>query len=1615
MNRLKLFATATLMALTLTACDEGTPPPVEPPPPPTPVGTISGTVTIDGSAASGITATLSSGATTTTGSGGSFAFSGVEAGTYTVTVSGFPEDATFAQVTQSATIATDGQNVQLNFAGEYIRSSAVVGNVVAADAMMSGGDGQPETLAGVTVTLDGEHAMGETMETGMDGGFAFTGLRAGTYTVTISDFPEDISFETVSVEVEIEVGEVGSADFTGHFIRTSAVEGQVIIEGEGLAGITVTLSGGPSDERFTMMTDADGMYRFEDLRPGDYTVSITDFNPRDYEFAATSQDVSVDLDETGTVSFTGVLLRTSGISGRVSVEGMGLGDIAVTLSGAADASTTTDAGGQYAFAGLAAGDYTVTVAVESDAYVFDGMSMDVTVGDDESKIVNFEGAHARTASVSGMLFLDELDKNNMMDAGEHPLPAAGVPVALVGPGVNDQRLDATGPDGSFGFSGLRAGSYQLVVPIDASVAATLAAADVAYGGPGTGYAFALDVGEQKTQAVPFDITHTTVNFTVSLRSGEEMGDALPGASVSLYGANSAMVGSGMTGDDGSVAIKVARAMTSGNMVNAGVSADGYDVADGMTEVSWDPQMFATSGANENDIVNLNVDVSISGATVDRGDYGGGEALAGWAIDVMMGDAAVADAPAALGDDGSVAFTTTVESVPASFTFTVADDQDDELDGGEMYEASGGGYTHTGLSVAGNMDAEPIVVTYTTQTLKVYVHHERDQVRGYTGNVGHADVRMSGLVDLEVRHATGSGGRFTSSIPNDDWDSRANSSGSRGAYTFSHLPADMDIVVRADAKDGYMLLDLDRIDTYRNMDENGVMGGAFGAMGGWGHTVTLCPLTETEPTGQDFGKCGSFAVVTTHNVSANVSKNGVRKSGTGFRENHPNDTRKSGIMVSLTPVESKNLAGVGRDFTTASSDDPTTEIDERTDHVFGTMAAGAYELGLPDGWRAMVGDAGAAGALSPLGAEGHGTNVHIDVTPSTATLYGFVRNTDRAGLANVTVTVNGQTATTDDLGRYIVSGISRVRPGDEQLFVNTARAGYPETKPDSTNNPAYEDDADPKHPNPIPGFAANAVRGPYNITLSGANNTVAITGTVTESGTGAGIKGVRIKVNNKDPLNGEPSGSKKGQLLTGDDGTYTAVVAVQPTNDPIVTVSASKSGYHFQPPSSPVAAIPGANPSANFTGYPASEITGRVTAPGGNLSMSDVTVTAYSDPDMTDSLHAVTTTETGTFSLKVPTLSGTVYLDAKPRATTAADFGAGYEDLRDAEMYVWFDPPTTRPNSSIAVIPGQLLQFGTFKGYSVQPRITSVKRRVLEHDVETTTTTPAIVPPIADRQGTDGFALVRGEPTNVIEVKWEYDTRNATGAHSVANDAAITLGGIAGTTTATATLPANVTTDLTADPPVVGRDIERANMADGRPVTHKRTTTYDIPVDGLANYGKRDVTVAVVATGNDPAATATATSASKELAAVASAVTGLSAKVTVTGDAGATQAHNLTATWYGPGSPGLNHRIALLVPLSDTESRWLVFDDSPAQPEITRDVDPTSAKVRQWSSVAFDLNATASLGDPPTWSGDDGASTHTIDLDMLKKATHLRIDTRVIGPSTATSTVWMRHTSVPISR
>ncbi len=1174
-----------------------------------------------------------------------------------------------------------------------IRSSAVVGSVIAADAMMSGGDGQPETLAGVTVTLDGEHAMGETMETGMDGGFAFTGLRAGTYTVTISDFPEDVSFETVSIEVPVDVGEVGNADFTGHFIRTSAVEGQVVIEGEGLAGVTVTLSGGPADESYTAMTDADGMYRFEDLRPGDYTVSISDFDVRDYEFAATSQDVSVDLDETGTVSFTGVLLRTSGISGRVSVAGMGLDGIAVTLSGAADDSTMTADGGQYSFAGLAAGDYTVTIAVESDAYVFDSMSEDRTVGDDDSQIVNFEGAHATTASISAMLFIDEgaAGRNDMHDEGETAFPSAAmlealqaggvalppllpVPVTLVGPEVNQMTSGALNvATGQVVFSGLRAGSYHLQVGslgallagLPPQVAAVLQ--DYEYGGPSEGYAIDVDVGEMATQGVPVDITHTTVHFGVTLKSGDTRGMPVPGATVTLSTGHS-----GMTGEAGEPAmIRFARAGTSDNMVSAGVEVEGLHVAEGMSPVVWDPTSPYTQGANANDILNLNVAVSISGATVET-EYGGGTALAGWAINVMSGEDAVEGAPEDLDDEGNASFEAAVEAddLPVSYSFSVAAEQNDSLDGGETISADTVDYAHTGLTLGGEEVA--LEVSYATQTIMVYVHHERDQVEGYTGGVLGGDRRTSESVDVGIRYVSGSRSHaFTKEM----WDAGKNTDEEKGVWTFTGVPADKDVLVVASvAADANVVIHgSDQLATFEDFEDNGVTGSAFGALGGFHHTVELCPLQASAPAGQDFDECASFAFVNTYAVSGWVWKNGVeRDDDDGFDLSLIDDEEPvavEDIEVSMTAVEGKNLAGEDESHNSTNEDgDATIPFD------FGDMADGVYALSVPDGWMATaVEEPGGDGDKLPKEflledkVDGDGA-LNIDVTPATGVLYGRITDdgTDQPA-KGVTVTVNGTASdVTDEFGRYIVEGFDKRKPpAKKAIVVSLSGAGYVAATDSITK------------------FTANMPME-NDLKIESLGEVATVSGTVTRSN-GDPVAGVSILVNGKAPLNAT---GKPKALKTGDDGSYSALVNA---GDVIVKPSAPKMAVSFIPASHAFSIIVGQEfDGIDFVAYDHATITGRVLDPdGGPVQHVKVTATAAGAAADADPTASYTTRSTGAFSLSVPFGAYTIAGDGQDGSYT-------------------FKYPSD--NQTVNVAPGQRVAFGdieaTLSASGRPPRFTS---------------------------------------------------------------------------------------------------------------------------------------------------------------------------------------------------------------------------------------------------------------------------------------------------------------------
>jgi hypothetical protein len=296
MKRLKYFTLAALVAFAACGEDE-TPPVVE-----TITGTISGVVTIEGVGQSGVSVALSSGATATTDGSGAYSFANVEAGAYTVTISGFASDATFASTSKAATISTDGQVVQVNFDGSFVRTSAILG------AVSAGGP-----LSGVTVSIGSS-----STQTDANGQYSFSGLRAGTYTVSISGFDASMYiFASTSQTVTLGVGESQVVSFSGQLATTAQIVGSMYLDempkndnfdaaedAYMVAGVPIELEIAPGNT-VTVETDANGAYAFTGLAAGAYKVSIDHSGiPAEVSLGTqASAVVTVTVGTTGEVNF----------------------------------------------------------------------------------------------------------------------------------------------------------------------------------------------------------------------------------------------------------------------------------------------------------------------------------------------------------------------------------------------------------------------------------------------------------------------------------------------------------------------------------------------------------------------------------------------------------------------------------------------------------------------------------------------------------------------------------------------------------------------------------------------------------------------------------------------------------------------------------------------------------------------------------------------------------------------------------------------------------------------------------------------------------------------------------------------------------------------------------------------------------------------------------------------------------------------------------------------------------------------------------------------------------------------------------------------------------------
>jgi len=915
----KYLAAATLLVLPIiAACGED----VMPPPP---TGSIVGQVSIEGMGIDGVTVSLSNGASTATAGGGNYRFDNVEQNSYTVTISGFPADASFDQTSAPASIGDTGGTVTVDFRGTYIRTAAIMGTVTVENM----------GLGGVTVRLSG---MGEGQTTTDDSGqYSFTGLRAGTYSVEISSFDtNEVSFSSTSGAATVGVGESKVVSFDGTYLRTAGIQGQVSVDGEGLGGVTVSLVGEGEDR--TETTDAGGQYAFSALKSGTYQVAISGYDTDDYEFETTSKSATVATGETANVPFEGTLLRTAGIAGRVSVEGMGLDGVTVTLAGAAEATATTSNGGQYAFAGLAAGTYVLSISnPDENAYAFadDQLQRTVMLEDDQSAIENFSGTHTRTASVTGMIYLDEAPQDKMYTANEPALEHAGIPLLLQGPGINDVAAGVTMEDGSFAFEGLVAGSYRVLVNLTEEVAAAVAEAGFAFVGDLTGVVVNVGAGMATQVNFPFRITTQTLVAGACMGVDECMGAPVAGVELAVYAnANmTGMLGEATTGEDGTATFHFARADNTGpvgndNIVFVKAMGTGHDAlavsGNDFTEVSYAGTDRVSQAPAAVTLVNVMANFQFwvkSDADARGGDMG----LGGWNTMAYMGDPkaegamplmtvnadgdtvnAVMPTDTAMASRGRAGLSYTVDpaDLPATFTVMASDAQAGAK--GEKFEQSDAlTFTHTGLThpdmnTAEMNDLGPIYVTFTTQTLTVGVYREVDDEPGWTdyrapeGGDQRPVAAVAGEMSAELM-TRDSRGRLRAYEY--DHDGKATTDpissmaiGKNGMASFPMLPANEELTVRFNVGSDRMLVgetDIGDIDAFGQDLDIGMSYGSFGDEGGAMPEVKLCSVST------DKDDCATFAYQwKTGSVSGSVAGPGGASVSLSAETNADNRSTKT---------------------------------------------------------------------------------------------------------------------------------------------------------------------------------------------------------------------------------------------------------------------------------------------------------------------------------------------------------------------------------------------------------------------------------------------------------------------------------------------------------------------------------------------------------------------------------------------------------------------------------------------------------------------------------------------------------------------------------------------------
>ncbi len=476
--------------------------------------------------------------TTTTDITGNYLFPSVPVGSgYTLTETQPPGYGSSEQPTNSITALTVplGGVTNQNF-GDTL--STIAGTVYIDGNGNGVQDAGEKGIAGATVSVSGLDAAGQsiarTMTTDANGDYKFTGLLAGTYsvsenqpanfddgtdavgTVTAGASGSQDSFDTpdrfagvvlatTDDGINYDFGEIGTS-IAGTVFRDKAKNG-VLDPGTdlGLPGVTVELYDSTGLILLaTTTTAADGSYKFPNLSIGSYVVkeiqpvgygdTIGAAGPNTRNVAAPAGGIGgIDFGET-LASIGGTVWLDTNANGVRDGTGdpivpptdAGIPGVTVTLrdaGGAVVATKVTDAKGEYFFDNLAPGTYSVT-ETQPAAYG-DGVDKVGSLGGSAavnevlSGIVLGAGSVGTDydfaeigAKVSGTVFVDP-DLNGIIGATE-PKRIAGVTITLDdgNPATADPST-TTDASGYYEFIGVAVGNYTIVETQPAGYASTL--------------------------------------------------------------------------------------------------------------------------------------------------------------------------------------------------------------------------------------------------------------------------------------------------------------------------------------------------------------------------------------------------------------------------------------------------------------------------------------------------------------------------------------------------------------------------------------------------------------------------------------------------------------------------------------------------------------------------------------------------------------------------------------------------------------------------------------------------------------------------------------------------------------------------------------------------------------------------------------------------------------------------------------------------------------------------------------------------------------------------------------------------------------------------------------